>query len=254
MDLFSGAGGLALGFLWAGWQPIVANDIEESFLKTYQANIDEGIVLGDIRHAAVFDRLIAACNEHRNPKLPLLVLGGPPCQGFSTAGNRRSMDDQRNWLFRQYKKVLQKIRPTTFVFENVTGLLNMDGGRVFEMIRSELLKEAKSLSVWKLKAEEYGIPQRRTRVILVGNSLPMSPPPPVTQFEAQATIFGVLPSAVTVSNALSDLPPLVPGEDGCAKDYLCEPSHPYQRFIRGFISAEEYLTTLTVGLSRTQSA
>lgn len=254
VDLFSGAGGLALGFIWAGWQPIVANDIEESYLKTYHVNIHEKTILGDIRDAAVFDRLIEACKVQRNPKLPLVVLGGPPCQGFSTAGNRRSMVDERNWLFRQYKNVLQKIKPTAFVFENVTGLLNMDGGRVFEMVSGELLKEAKSLSAWKLKAEEYGIPQRRTRVILVGNSEPISPPPQVTQFVAQASIFGILPPAVTVSDALSDLPPLAPGEDGSTKNYLCEPRHPYQQFIRGLISAEEYLATLTVGLYRTRTA
>jgi Alw26I/Eco31I/Esp3I family type II restriction m6 adenine DNA methyltransferase len=246
IDLFSGAGGFALGFIWAGWQPIVANDVEESYLKTYQANIDDKAIPGDIRDAAVFNSLIEACEGRRNPKLPLIVLGGPPCQGFSTAGNRRSMDDERNWLFRQYNKVLQQIRPMAFVFENVTGLLNMQGGRVFEMIRRELLKQTESLSVWKLKAEEYGIPQRRTRVILVGSSQPMPPPPAVTQLDAQASIFGILPPAITVRDALSDLPPLAPGEDGSAKDYPCAPLHPYQRLMRRLISAEEYLSTLAV--------
>lgn len=254
VDLFSGAGGLALGFLWAGWQPIVANDIEESFLKTYQANIDKTVIHGDIRDTTVFERLIESCKEQRNSKLPLLVLGGPPCQGFSTAGNRRSMDDERNWLFRQYKNVLQEINPTAFVFENVTGLINMDGGRVFELVRNELLKEAKSLSVWKLKAEEYGIPQRRTRVILLGSSKPILPPPSVTQLDAQATIFGRLPPAITVHNALSDLPPLASGEDGSTKDYLCEPLHPYQRFMRGLISVEEYLANFAVGPCQAQTA
>lgn len=254
VDLFSGAGGLALGFVWAGWQPIVANEIEESYLKTYRANVDEKAILGDIGDTAVFDRLIAACKEKRNPKLPLLVLGGPPCQGFSTAGNRRSMDDERNWLFRRYKKVLQEINPTAFVFENVPGLLNMDGGKVFMMVQRELLKEAQSLSVWKLKAEEYGVPQRRTRVILIGSHKVLSPPPPVAQFDAQANIFGVLPRAVTVSDALSDLPPLIPGEDGSTKDYLCEPLHAYQRFMRGLISAEEYLDSFTAEHRRAQTA
>jgi Alw26I/Eco31I/Esp3I family type II restriction m6 adenine DNA methyltransferase len=252
VDLFCGAGGLALGFSWAGWQPIVANDIEESYLKTYQANIAENAILGDIRESAVFEGLIEKCRELRNPNLPLIVLGGPPCQGFSTAGNRRSMDDERNWLFRQYKNVLQKIGPTAFVFENVTGLLNMEGGRVFDMVRNELLKEAKSLSTWKMKAEEFGIPQRRTRVILIGGSQLIPPPPPVTQLETQDTLFDILPPAVTVSDALSDLPPLVPGEDGSSKDYLCEPCHPYQQFIRGLISPEAYLATLASWFCRTQ--
>lgn len=247
VDLFSGAGGLALGFIWAGWQPIVANEIDESFLKTYQANIGDKAILGDIRDAGVFDSLIEACERNRSPRLPLLVLGGPPCQGFSTAGNRRSMADERNWLFRQYKKVLQETRPTAFIFENVTGLLNMDGGRVFDMIRRELLKETESLSVWKLNADEHGIPQRRRRVILVGTSQPMSPPPPVAQVDPQASIFGFLPPVVTVREALSDLPPLAPGEDGSAKNYLCEPLHPYQKLMRGLISADEYLSTLPLG-------
>jgi DNA (cytosine-5)-methyltransferase 1 len=244
---------MALGFVWAGWQPIVANDIDVSYLKTYQANIDKKTILGDIRNTVVFDRLIETCKERRNPKLPLLVLGGPPCQGFSTAGNRRSMDDERNWLFRQYKNVLQKIKPTAFVFENVTGLLNMEGGRVFEMVRRELLGEEKSLSTWKVKAEEYGIPQRRTRVILIGSSQPMSPPPAVTQLDPQPTIFGLLPRAITVHDALSDLPPLAPGEDGSTKDYLCDPLNLYQRFMRGFTSAEEYLASLATKLCQTQT-
>jgi DNA (cytosine-5)-methyltransferase 1 len=254
VDLFSGAGGLALGFVWAGWEPIVANDVEGSFLKTYQANIDESAVLGDIRDSTVFDRLVAICNERRNPEVPLLVLGGPPCQGFSTAGNRRSMDDERNWLFRQYKKVLREVCPTAFVFENVTGLLNMEGGRVFEMVRSELLKEAKSLSAWKLKAEEYGVPQRRTRVILVGSSKPISAPPIVTKLETQNTLFEALPAAITVSEALSDLPELLPGEDGSAKDYVGEPNSPYQLFMRSYITAEEYLSALAQELCQSKTA
>ncbi len=254
VDLFSGAGGLALGFVWAGWEPIVANDIDESCLKSYQANIDEKIVCGDIRNKTVFNRVLEVCKRQRNPKVPLLVLGGPPCQGFSTAGNHRSMDDERNWLFRQFKEVLQEIRPTAFVFENVSGLLNMEGGQVFEMVRKELLKETKALSAWKLKAEEHGIPQRRTRVILVGSSLPVAAPARVTVYGAQGTMFDSLAPAITVSEALSDLPALVPGEDGSGKSYLTDPLHPYQHFIRGFITARQYLASIGPTLFRAQSA
>jgi DNA (cytosine-5)-methyltransferase 1 len=164
------------------------------------------------------------------------------------------MDDKRNWLFQQYRKVLQRIGPSGFIFENVTGILNMEGGKIFEMVRRELLKETDSLSVWKLRAEEYGIPQRRTRVILVGGAQPMQPPPQVTQLEAQASIFGILPPAITVFSALSDLPALAPGEDGSQREYRSAPSHPYQRFMRGLISAEEYLAALRTAVCEAQMA
>jgi DNA (cytosine-5)-methyltransferase 1 len=155
------------------------------------------------------------------------------------------MDDDRNWLFKQYKRVLQVVAPDGFVFENVTGLLNMEGGRVFEMVRSELLTEAKFVAGWKLRAEEYGVPQRRTRVILIGTAFErLAPPPPVTQMGNEATLFGTLPSAVSVSEALSDLPPLSPGEDGSNYEYASEPRHPYQHFMRSRISAREYLDGL----------
>jgi DNA (cytosine-5)-methyltransferase 1 len=164
------------------------------------------------------------------------------------------MDDDRNWLFRQFKQALQELKPTAFVFENVSGLLNINGGQVFEMVREELLKETKSLSAWKLKAEEHGIPQRRTRVILVGSSLPVSPPPRITQHGAQGMMFDTLAPSVTVKDALADLPGLLPGEDGSTKDYVCEPLHPYQRFSRGLISAKQYLNSIGSARYRAQSA
>jgi Alw26I/Eco31I/Esp3I family type II restriction m6 adenine DNA methyltransferase len=249
VDLFSGAGGLALGFAWAGWKPIVANDIEDSFLATYRANIDQTTICGDIREETVFNSLISAIRDRRDKSIPLFVLGGPPCQGFSTAGNRRTMEDDRNWLFQQYKKVLTTVKPDGFVFENVTGLLNIEGGRVFQMVRSELLTEAKYVSGWKLRAEEYGVPQRRTRVILTGTAFErLAPPPTVTQLGDEQTLFGTLPPAITVSDALADLPPLAPGEDGSTYEYVSEPMHPYQELMRGKISASEYLEYLRAGV------
>jgi Alw26I/Eco31I/Esp3I family type II restriction m6 adenine DNA methyltransferase len=245
LDLFSGAGGLALGFVWAGWEPIMANDIEETYLTTYRANIDPNALAGDIRDSALFEALINTCLSRRDPKKPFYVLGGPPCQGFSTAGNRRSMNDDRNWLFQQYKGILKRVHATGFVFENVTGLLNMDGGRVYSMIKRELEDEAKHVNAWKLRAEEYGIPQRRTRIILVGGAKYNVPPPqPVTQLEREPSIFGNLAPVVTVQDALSDLPSLRPGEDGSHKDYVSNPTHPYQSLMRGLLPPDKYLAML----------
>ncbi|WP_041328278.1 DNA (cytosine-5-)-methyltransferase [Rubrobacter xylanophilus] len=248
-DLFSGAGGLSLGFQWAGWQPVVANDVDEAALLTYRDNIHDVIVLGDIREHHVIDAIIQKCEEARDasPNMPFFVLGGPPCQGFSTAGNRRFVGDERNWLFRQYKAVLERLQPDGFVFENVPGLLNMEGGSVFRAIRDELASTTKQLVVWRLRAEEYGVPQRRTRVILVGDSsgdVESEPPKTVTQLGNNMSLFNELPAAVSVRDALSDLPALRPGEDGSHKDYTHDPEHPYQEFVRGLIGPEEYLRAL----------
>jgi len=251
LDLFCGAGGMALGFIWAGWEPIVANDIEKDFIETYRTNIHDNVVIGDIRDQAVFEAVIGKCEKGRRGKKrsPLIILGGPPCQGFSTAGNRRSMSDERNWLFTGYKAILEAVKPTGFIFENVPGLLNMDGGRVFQMISDELKSVTKTLSTWKLSAEAYAVPQRRMRIVLVGDSKGskvIQAPAPISKYgTSQAPSPASLAPAITVGEALSDLPPLSPGEDGSSKDYLCKPKNPYQRLMRSYITPEEYLAKLS---------
>ncbi len=250
VDLFSGAGGLSLGFKWAGWQPIVANDIESSFLDTYQHNIHPTVVCGDIREKHIFRKIVEAIVKSRNRDVPLLVIGGPPCQGFSTAGHRRSLDDKRNHLFNDFKALVETIKPDGFVFENVTGLLNMDGGAVFDMIRKELQIFDNPLVPWILNAEQFAVPQRRTRLVLL--SVPkrwkaVAPPAQITSMEQEMTLFGQTTKAVSVRDALSDLPPLHHGEDGSYGDYISVPQHPYQSFMRSVISVEEYLAVMKAG-------
>lgn len=248
VDLFAGAGGLSLGFKWAGWTPLVANDVEKSFLETYKNNIDENVVLGDIRDKAVFANLVNLVKKkRRSTSTPLIVLGGPPCQGFSTAGNRRTMDDDRNRLFYEYKAFLEEIRPDAFLFENVPGLANMEGGRVFETVRSELSSAISGeLDSWIIHAEEYGVPQRRKRIILIGyntSNFRISQPNPVTAYKSRQ--FTMLPTSITVEDAISDLPRLESGEDGSDKDYVCDPKNPYQSLMRGEITPNDYLNWLS---------
>ena len=188
--------------------------------------------------------------RERRDGMPLLVIGGPPCQGFSTAGNCRSLGDERNHLFKEFKALVETIRPDGFVFENVTGLLNMEGGSVFEMIRRELQILDNPLVPWVLKSEEYAIPQRRTRLFLM--SLPkrwekVMPPEPTTSMKAEVSLFCRTQRAVSTEDALADLPPLRPGEDGSAGDYLYEPQHPYQAFMRARLDAGEYLDAIRAG-------
>lgn len=243
VDLFAGAGGLGLGFKWAGWNAITANEFDPAFARTYIANVHHRMHVGDIRDAAIQQALWA--DVMALPVRPqfLAVLGGPPCQGFSTAGKPRTMEDPRNWLFKDYCDVLGTVKPDIFVFENVSGLLNMEGGRVFAMIRRELGKYAKRVIVWKLQADNYAIPQRRTRVVIVGDSTGLVPtePPRVLTSLKPVDLLGSLPAPPSAREALDDLPPLKPGEDGSAKPYRVAPQSPYQKLMRGQLTPAEYI-------------
>ncbi|MDB4698600.1 Alw26I/Eco31I/Esp3I family type II restriction adenine-specific DNA-methyltransferase [Candidatus Latescibacteria bacterium] len=244
LDLFSGAGGLSLGFRWAGWKPILANDIDKSFLSTYQENTHDQVILGDIRNQEIQEAIFAQVKSQRKEGIPLLVLGGPPCQGFSTAGNRRSMEDDRNLLFYEYKAMLEALKPDGFLFENVTGLLNMEGGRVFETVKSELQIDSVPIVSWKVKSEQFAIPQRRTRIFLMASNKPIKSLRQITDFEQKETLFENLTPAITVSDALSDLPPLKNSEDGSQKDYVSDPVHPYQELMRSHLTPDKYIEKL----------
>lgn len=120
IDLFSGCGGLSLGFKEAGFEVIAANDIWEISLKTFKNNFPESrTILGDINKHEIQDQLIKACNGNAD-----VVIGGPPCQAYSLAGSRNP-EDPRGKLFNSYVDIVEKIRPKIFVIENVRGILSM---------------------------------------------------------------------------------------------------------------------------------
>lgn len=212
VDLFCGAGGLSLGAKWAGWNSIIANDSDANAVATYKRNIKEAALVGDIRNDDVFQRIIETAKLKRDSKKPLFVVGGPPCQGFSTAGNRRSTSDERNLLFYEFRDLIREIRPQGFIFENVMGLLSMEGGAVFEHIKSELSIVGNRLYSWILKTEEYGIPQKRTRLMLI--SVPAEWPEiqPPQRLTSANPLF--LTKPIGSREALDDLPSLSEGEDG----------------------------------------
>lgn len=245
VDLFSGAGGLALGFIWAGWKPIIANDIDKFAIETHKANIGEEAICGDINSEEVYNTIVSAAMraKEEHPELPLFVLGGPPCQGFSTANTRRGADDMRNWLFKAYVKIVKAIQPNGFVFENVKGITNLDGSRFFEMIKGELETCIEKIKVNRVNAADFGIPQRRERVIIIGgaekfvDSFSLIPKTAVLK-NGQ---LGLLPQVVGVEDALEDLPPIKHAEDGSNLGYLHEAKTPFQKFIRGIITPDEYL-------------
>ncbi len=240
VDLFAGAGGLSLGFHWAGWKSLVASDIDEHAMKTFMRNIHPNVVVGDVRDEGIRNRIIelAASGDSREPKV---LVGGPPCQGFSTAGNRRSETDERNLLFKDYCRIVEAVDPDAFLFENVTGLLNMESGRVFERVAEALRSVAREIVVWRVSAEEYGVPQRRKRIIIVGfrkRTAFQLPPGPLTN-----GLFGG--AAISVLEALGDLPALAAGENGESLEYVASPSSDYQSLMRGRISAQAYIAGLS---------
>lgn len=245
VDLFCGAGGLALGFIWAGWTPIIGNDIDNYAVETHKRNLGGKAIVGDINsqevHDAIVDAAVAA--KEANPHLPLFVLGGPPCQGFSTANTRRGVEDMRNWLFKSYASIVKAIRPDGFVFENVRGILNLDKGQFFEMIKAELKECVSEIKVNQVSAANFGVPQRRDRVIIIGGNADL-----VQGFSMKEIScvpkdgqLSLLSSVIGVEDAIGDLPPLQPGEDGSQYNYRFPAANLYQKFMRGEITADEYL-------------
>ena len=238
---------VALGFIWAGWKPIIGNDIDKYAIETHRRNIGGEAICGDINDEDIHNTIVSMAVEAKknNPDLPLFVLGGPPCQGFSTANTRRGTEDLRNWLFKSYAKVVKEIQPDGFVFENVKGILNLDKGKFFEMIQAELKECVEDIKVNKIGTADFGVPQRRDRVIIVGGSYDLTRD---FHMEAISTVQkdgqrSLLPTVIGTEDAIGDLPELTPGEDGSSYPYKFPASNAYQKFMRGEIDAEEYLKT-----------
>lgn len=245
VDLFCGAGGLALGFIWAGWTPIIGNDIDSYAVETHKRNLGGEAIVGDINNQEVHDAIVesAIAAKKTNPSLPLFVLGGPPCQGFSTANTRRGAEDMRNWLFKAYVSIVKAIKPDGFVFENVRGILNLDKGQFFKMIKNELKECVAEVKVNQVSAANFGVPQRRDRVIIIGGNTNL-----VQRFSMNEIScvpkdgqLSLLPSVIGVEDAIGDLPPLQPGEDGSRYNYRFPAANPYQKIMRGEITVDEYL-------------
>ena len=196
IDLFCGSGGLSLGFKEAGFHCPLAIDSDPDAAATYRRNLGDQVRLEPINEGTILDQTS-------------LIVGGPPCQGFSSAGARRS-NDKRNTLVRVFSALVAQHRPLAFVFENVEGFLTADGGnRVFDLL-VPLVDAGYRIHLRKLNTANYGVPQLRKRVIAIGG-LGWDPEFP----EATHMAFGApgasnshrhLPRCPTVGDALSGLP------------------------------------------------
>lgn len=219
IDLFSGVGGLSYGFSsFPQYKIVAANEIDKDIATAYTLNHPNVIMLNcDI---ATLDRQILA-KAIKTQSIDIII-GGPPCQSYSTIGKRK-LDERAN-LFLQYKRLLGILQPKAFVFENVVGLLSMDHGRLFRTIHKEFEELGYSLKCKVLNAVDYGVPQYRERVILVGfkGKNPYQYPVPTHG-------VGKMPY-VTLKDAFADLPSLKSGQ--AASEYTSRPSNEFLRFVR----------------------
>lgn len=170
ISLFSGAGGLDLGFTLAGHEIVWANDFDEYAVQTYEKNFNffnkHKVVRGDI---------VEYLNQNEDvlkndiPDADI-VIGGFPCQGFSIANINRNMNDERNYLYLQVLKMIKLKNPKFILLENVKGLENMEKGKILSMIINDIENTGKGYTVYYnlLNALNYGVPQNRERVIIFG--------------------------------------------------------------------------------------
>ena len=160
VSLFSGAGGLDLGMVQTGNTIVWANDIDGDAVATYRRNIGDHIVQDDIRNIHMGD--IPACD---------VVIGGFPCQGFSLANLRRSVDDERNVLYQFFCNVVEAKKPKYFIAENVKGILSLGKGEVIKLILENFASLGYHVELHKVHMADYGVPQMRQRVLIIGERL-----------------------------------------------------------------------------------
>ncbi len=166
LDLFCGAGGLSEGFKQAGFEIVLGIDIDKDALETFRLNHKESKILcGDI------SKITKKEIEEVIGKTKIdIIIGGPPCQGFSMAG-RRDPGDSRNTLMEQYLNLVSEINPKLFVIENVKGLLSMktkNGELIIRNIINLAGEKGYFITIYPLNAADYGVPQKRNRVFLIG--------------------------------------------------------------------------------------
>ncbi len=196
IDIFSGAGGLSLGAEMAGIKISYGIEINSSAAKSFTRNHKGAQVLqGDIK-----DIDPASLKQGNDPVF--IIMGGPPCQGFSMSNTRtRNMENEKNFLFLEFVRFVKELKPTWFVLENVWGLTNINEGKTQTMIEDcfrALDYEVSSKVLW---ASDYGVPQKRNRFFMVGNRHGI-------KFEFPEKFDKI----VTVNEAIGDLPDLVNGQ------------------------------------------
>ncbi len=220
LDLFSGAGGLSLGLeMNDRFKTVVATDFFKNSLSTLKKNMpDVEIIFGDILDKNVKKSII---DKSKKGKVNMIV-GGPPCQGFSNKGKKLGLSDPRNFLFLEYLNIVKELKPEIFIMENVKTLVTASDGYFINEINDKFKKLGYIVSFQVLKASDFGVPQSRERTFIIGS-------------RSIAFNFNMLIKSnktVTVKDAISDLHYLESGEGSVVMNYLNKPLSRYQKIMR----------------------
>lgn len=170
IDLFCGAGGMSTGFEMAGFEVLLGVDVNPKFIKTFARNHPSAASNSD--PIDIRKLTLKEIRKKVEKKKIDIIIGGPPCQGFSMAG-RRDPKDPRNSLFKHFIRIVRGIKPKWFVMENVTGLLlakTANGESVDRIIRQEFKKIGYQVKQFKLNSADYGVPQKRKRIFYIGTN------------------------------------------------------------------------------------
>lgn len=226
LDLFCGAGGLSWGFEKVGFEVSWGLDNWKPAVNTFKANHPK---------AKVYEVDITKISDSQLKKWfkgVYIIVGGPPCQGFSTVG-KRALDDPRNELVKEFLRVVKVLLPQAFVMENVEGFTNFNKGTLMLELMEEFEKLNYNLTYGVLDAVNYGVPQRRKRFFLIGikNGKPKLPEPSHRGNDKNGNLLGgCLKPPLTFEDAISDLPLIKAGEK--ADEYASPPQNEYQASMR----------------------
>lgn len=219
LDLFSGAGGFSYGMEKnKHFKTVVALDFNKYALDTFKNNMpDSEIICGDITSDEIKEQAIKISKE----KKVNMIIGGPPCQGFSLKGKKLGLDDPRNYLFNEYLKIVEELKPEVFIIENVKALLSTSAGWFKNQIIEKVTKMGYFVECGVLTASDFGVPQSRQRAIFIcSKNKKISLPIPTCK------------NNITVKDAIYDLAFLNSGEGEFEQDYQLSATSKYQEQMR----------------------
>lgn len=217
IDLFAGVGGLSLGFEQVGFDVVIANEYDTSIAQAYIKNRNNpNMIVADITKLPIQESF----GKYRGQVD--LVVGGPPCQGYSQKGQRKTINDPRNFLFKYFVNVLKEVLPRYFVMENVPNLLTAEKGYFKRELITMFTELGYTVNAQVLCAADYGVPQNRNRAFIIGKKDAAAPVNMPVKVEKRATIW----------DAISDLAYLQSGEGDEVSDYKNPAKSKYQTLMR----------------------